>query len=391
MVCSRRVALSEEGKHDGRHVPYRMATTEQQLDFHFGSEDTHAQFIRRHATNVLRLCNNGHSVRTFAPSETQAAAVSHQDANERWRPLMGGTADGDGDGDGLCVAEVMRRLTTTRWAGRVLVHAARTASTQDMLRTTGAFFHSGASTHGWVSIADVQTRGRGRRGTSWQSPAGSVALSVSLRMDARRMDTLIFVQYIAALAVVHAAVGGGGAGDGEVEAAGLGLFERDVRIKWPNDVYVRGVSKVAGVLCEASVRDGTRCEVLVGVGVNVINSQPTACLLAPGRTPSHGGACVHAREQFIAQFVHALEKLYDEFCTHGFERQLRGEYLRLWMHDGQEVRIGDKNGPKAVVKGLAPNGWVRVFRMDWQAFQDLPPETMSLDMTHHVLKEKQPS
>ena len=46
------------------------------------------------------------------------------------------------------------------------------------------------------------------------------------------------------------------------------------------------------------------------------------------------------------------------------------------------------NGPRAVVKGLAPNGLVRVFREDWQAFQDLAADETSLDIMQGMMKEK---
>jgi BirA family biotin operon repressor/biotin-[acetyl-CoA-carboxylase] ligase len=41
-----------------------------------------------------------------------------------------------------------------------------------------------------------------------------------------------------------------------------------VRLKWPNDVYVRG-RKLAGILVEARWRDGMPEWVAIGVGINV--------------------------------------------------------------------------------------------------------------------------
>lgn len=57
----------------------------------------------------------------------------------------------------------------------------------------------------------------------------------------------------------------------------------DVRIKWPNDLYA-GPMKIGGVLCHSSYRDKL-FYVIMGVGLNVTNREPTTCvdaLLAEG-------------------------------------------------------------------------------------------------------------
>ena len=85
------------------------------------------------------------------------------------------------------------------------------------------------------------------------------------------------MQHLSALAVVHglasAAVGGaGGAEESKVE----------LKLKWPNDVYVRRTDegdliKMGGVLTASSFCGGTAvCN--IGVGFNLNNASPTVCL-----------------------------------------------------------------------------------------------------------------
>ena len=50
----------------------------------------------------------------------------------------------------------------------------------------------------------------------------------------------------------------------------------DVRIKWPNDIYSNGL-KVGGILCHSTYRS-KEFQVIVGVGLNLDNSQPTTCI-----------------------------------------------------------------------------------------------------------------
>ena len=50
----------------------------------------------------------------------------------------------------------------------------------------------------------------------------------------------------------------------------------DVRIKWPNDIYSNGM-KIGGVLCHSTYRS-KEFQVVIGVGLNLDNSQPTTCV-----------------------------------------------------------------------------------------------------------------
>jgi BirA family transcriptional regulator, biotin operon repressor / biotin---[acetyl-CoA-carboxylase] ligase len=126
------------------------------------------------------------------------------------------------------------------------------------------FLHTTSSTNdfalslakeGAVVLADSQTAGRGRRGHTWFSPAGS-GLYVSLvlaparaRVDPARATRLVTLT--AGLAIA----------EGIQTATGL-----RADVKWPNDLYVSG-RKLAGVLAEAAGSPADR--VVVGYGVNV--------------------------------------------------------------------------------------------------------------------------
>ena len=74
---------------------------------------------------------------------------------------------------------------------------------------------------------------------------------------------------------VHKTAAGGGLA-ADVALVPVQGEEVDVRIKWPNDVYGQGV-KLGGVLCQSAYREG-RFQVVVGVGLNLANAQPTTCV-----------------------------------------------------------------------------------------------------------------
>jgi BirA family biotin operon repressor/biotin-[acetyl-CoA-carboxylase] ligase len=122
----------------------------------------------------------------------------------------------------------------------------KTGSTNDDAR---GLAESGAAA-GTVVIAEEQERGRGRLGRAWHSPAGvNLMFSVVLRptLPAGKIGLFTIAAGVAMTRAVR------------------GLCGLDARIKWPNDVRVRG-KKLAGILAEAG--GGTEYVVL-GVGVNV--------------------------------------------------------------------------------------------------------------------------
>ena len=103
---------------------------------------------------------------------------------------------------------------------------------------------------GTVVWAREQTGGRGRRGRRWASPVGNLYCSTVLRpaCSAPRAAELGFVAALAVADIVPA--------------------ERDVRVKWPNDVLVDG-GKIAGILPESLIdAQGNAEHVVLGIGVN---------------------------------------------------------------------------------------------------------------------------
>jgi len=105
---------------------------------------------------------------------------------------------------------------------------------------------------GFVSTAEVQTAGRGRRGRHWLSPIGqnlALSLGALMPLEPAKLGGLSLAIGLAVQDVLQAA----GADS--------------VALKWPNDVLVDG-AKIAGILVELAVHPrGT--QIVIGVGINV--------------------------------------------------------------------------------------------------------------------------
>jgi BirA family transcriptional regulator, biotin operon repressor / biotin---[acetyl-CoA-carboxylase] ligase len=105
---------------------------------------------------------------------------------------------------------------------------------------------------GYVVIADTQKSGTGRHGNKWVSPQGGIWLSIILGSTLHPSKCILF-SLCASLAVSEAIN----------KCTGL-----DSKLKWPNDVLIKG-KKVSGVLVDVSVNSDFIEHVIIGIGVNV--------------------------------------------------------------------------------------------------------------------------
>jgi BirA family transcriptional regulator, biotin operon repressor / biotin---[acetyl-CoA-carboxylase] ligase len=119
--------------------------------------------------------------------------------------------------------------------------------------------NQGIASHGLVIKADYQTSGKGQHGNIWSSEQGkNLLLSVILDTQAFPLED----QFILNACFCNA-----------VATLLMERYEiKDVRIKWPNDIYV-GNRKIAGILMENVLRGSVWQYAIVGIGINVNQDQ----------------------------------------------------------------------------------------------------------------------
>ena len=106
---------------------------------------------------------------------------------------------------------------------------------------------------GAVVFAESQTRGRGRLGRKWLSPARKgLWFSILLRPNLRPQETTRLT--VASAVALRRAI-----------VAETKLFPE---IKWPNDILVNG-KKVAGILTELSAELDKVRYIILGIGIDV--------------------------------------------------------------------------------------------------------------------------
>ncbi len=194
-------------------------------------------------------------------------------------------------------------------------------------------------------IAETQTRGRGRVGRAWVSPAfRNLYVSVVLRPP------------IAAASAPQI-----GLIIGVATAETVREWAAGAVIKWPNDILIDG-RKVAGILTEVDVEHDHVRFLIAGVGVNLNSGQEdfppdlrdkaVALAMAVGEPID--------RTAFTERLLSQLEERYDEFLRGGFAA-VRPRWERLSCLTGRHVRIDDGSQRyEGVVTGFADDGTLQL-------------------------------
>lgn len=105
-----------------------------------------------------------------------------------------------------------------------------------------------------IVIAETQTSGRGRLGRRWYSQRGGIYFSIILRPRIGPAHAQI-INLMAAVSVARAI---------------RSLFNLEAKLKWPNDVLIRG-KKVCGILAEMEAEMDVIKFVNLGIGINANN------------------------------------------------------------------------------------------------------------------------
>jgi len=162
---------------------------------------------------------------------------------------------------------------------------------------------AGEDAEGFVVVAEQQTAGRGRRGHTWFSPAGSgLYVSVVLAPARARIDpprATLLLTLTAGVAIA----------EGVAAATGL-----RADLKWPNDLQVAR-RKLAGILAEGAAGQ----QVVVGYGINVAaTALPPELIDRTTSLESELGRAVDRADVLVETLV-ALSARYEDLLDGRFD------------------------------------------------------------------------
>jgi len=200
---------------------------------------------------------------------------------------------------------------------------------------------------GTCTIADEQTRGRGRQGRTWHSPPGAALyLSLLLRptLHPEKLQLLTVVGAIAAAETANDFVDN----------------DSILDIKWPNDLLING-KKVCGILVESAFEGNRIKYVVVGIGFNLnqtsfpddLSDSATSLRLQTGSE--------YDREEFALRLLSNLGRWYLELQQGKSEEVINklGELSSFIVDKTVTVDLGGQQ-ITGVTRGVTETGSLRI-------------------------------
>jgi len=222
--------------------------------------------------------------------------------------------------------------------GQNLVKLSSVASTNNYLKELVS--NSGPLAEGTVIMADHQFAGKGQLQNVWESEAGkNLTISILLKPTFLGIEQQFELNKAVSLALLDVLTP---------------LLGDTVSIKWPNDILVAD-KKIAGILIENSVQGSRWKQAVVGIGLNVNQTQ-----FSPNLTRATSIKNILHRDcdlnSVLADLCVALEKRYLQVRAQKFEH-LHRDYLQHLFKFGEQskFRVGDAV-IEAEISGVSPSG-----------------------------------
>lgn len=190
--------------------------------------------------------------------------------------------------------------------------------------------------NGTVVVSQKQTRGRGRLGRKWLSPAGGIWISIVLQPKFDIAMSTLFPS-AAALALSNT-----------IEK----IIGKKVELKWPNDVTING-KKVAGMLIDVSIESNKIEYLVLGVGINFkVNASQLEKSLKTSENFYGVTSLIENDENpilFVKSFLVELEKIF-ELLEKGENKIIINDWTKKSSTIGKDVSVLTSDGK---IKGKA--------------------------------------
>jgi BirA family biotin operon repressor/biotin-[acetyl-CoA-carboxylase] ligase len=243
----------------------------------------------------------------------------------------------------LLLPEMLEPLIRGTIFAEHIHHYYRAGSTNTLAMEAAA---SGAP-EGSVFSAEQQTAGRGRGTNQWHS-AESTGIYCSMILRPALPPADVLVLSLAAGLAVHSAV-----------------REVDSRVvpdlKWPNDLLLGG-KKFCGILTEMSAEATRVRHIVVGIGINVNQTQLPSSLEPIATSLRMATGTEWSRVELCAALLKSLDREYRRLLSNwgAHAEILRGFEGRSSSVRGKRVHVEENGGFDGVTEGLDSRGFLQV-------------------------------
>lgn len=240
--------------------------------------------------------------------------------------------------------------------------------TLDSTNSTAKSLAREGAEDGTIVIAQTQTHGRGRFDRLWVSPEGGIYISVIIRPKVAA-ENVPLLSFVAALSVAKT-----------IESFGV-----HVRVKWPNDVRVNR-KKIAGILLESEIMEGSVEYVIIGIGINVnvdITKLPLDIQVKSTSIHVEKATSIDYYE-FLTALLHQFEHFYALFRKERYKRII-DEWKKNTDTLGHSVRIQTST---ETISGLAfdvdPSGFLLLKTPQGDIKKIFSGDCLYFDELHHA-------
>jgi len=193
----------------------------------------------------------------------------------------------------------------------------------DSTNDVATYLAEDGAEEGTIVVAEIQNRGKGRRGKTWISPPGGIWMSIILRPDIPPFSApqLTLVTGVAVAKTLKKEL------------------KLDIGIKWPNDILI-GDKKVCGILTTVNASVNKVNYVVVGIGIDMNVDVP---LFPPdlqtGATSLKNELDTEINGPILVQkFLLEFERLYNKFIEGKFP-EILSEWRILSKTIGKQVEV----------------------------------------------------
>jgi BirA family biotin operon repressor/biotin-[acetyl-CoA-carboxylase] ligase len=225
-----------------------------------------------------------------------------------------------------------------------IIHLPETESTNQLMRSLS---NAESLPNKSIIWADCQTKGRGQAGNSWESELGkNLLFSILFYPDCLPANRPFSILEIAALSVKYT----------------LDKYVPDITVKWPNDIYWKN-KKISGILIENDLTDCLISRSIIGIGINLNQSEfrsgalnPVSLSLITGQTYDRKKIL----DQVFAEFEQLVQCLQDE----GPDSLHRRYCTALYRRDGFYTYQDAEGCFEARIHAIEPAGQLILERRD---------------------------
>ncbi len=196
----------------------------------------------------------------------------------------------------------------------------------DTLPSTNDTAQEPRFSHGDIIVAERQSAGRGQRGNKWLSGEGlNLTFSAVVCPTGLEAREQFRISQAAALALCDV----------------LQSYSLRPTIKWTNDIYI-GECKIAGILIENRLSGAMLARSVVGIGLNVNQTQFDESLPNPTSMMTESGE-EYDRTQILDRIEQALQRRMEQI-EQSSEREWEQDYHSLLYRRGECHKFRLPNG-----------------------------------------------